>query len=552
MKRLRSLWVCANIAVVLSCGCSTVNSEIFTKGAIQAGREIGVSDAPVKGPRNLGTVKVTRFTESRRRNQREEHNLWMAYIPIACVATYWDRPDWLVWGSDQGAYKPVGLDMAEAISGELADTGLFEKVLGPKDEGAADWVVSGDIQSLRLMLRPHLCGGSVILAPFIGATGVPMGNWSVEQRLVVEVKRVSDGRSMGEKLFNTQASGMMAAYFGNNPLQFGYPYVDMMSPVVAGLVSALPEMVAEARKHPPVVAEKAVAVAAVEPQQPSVLEVIVPVVKARKETDDVKQAAGRGVNWAVVVGVSAYRDTRIPALRYAADDARAFYQWLVSAQGGRHAPANVKVLLDGEATAVNIRQALFDWLQQAVAEDQVTIYFAGHGSPDSPDSTANLFLLPHDADYAHISATAFPMWDVETALKRYIKAKRVVVIADACHSAGVGEGFDVARRAGRGMTVNPIDSGLENLANTGEGTCVISASSGSQTSQEGAQWGGGHGVFTYFLLQGLSGKADYPQDGKITLGKLTQYVSEQVRRATRSQQTPIVSGRYDPAWTLGR
>ena len=29
------------------------------------------------------------------------------------------------------------------------------------------------------------------------------------------------------------------------------------------------------------------------------------------------------------------------------------------------------------------------------------------------------------------------MWDVETALKRYVRAKRVIVIADVCHAAGV-------------------------------------------------------------------------------------------------------------------
>jgi uncharacterized caspase-like protein len=259
-----------------------------------------------------------------------------------------------------------------------------------------------------------------------------------------------------------------------------------------------------------------------------------------------------GIRWAVVIGISSYKDSRIPALRYAVSDARAFYQWMVSPQGGRYAPANVKLLVDDGATTINIRQALFDWLQQAVAEDQVTIYYAGHGSPDSPDSKANLFLLTYDTDYSHISATGFPMWDVETALKRYIRAKRVIVIADACHAAGVGEGFDIARRAGRGMNANSIDTGLENLASVSEGTCVISASGGNQTSQEGEQWGGGHGVFTHYLLKGLEGEADYPRTGKVSLGKITQYVSEQVRRATRNSQTPIISGRYDPSWTIAK
>ena len=67
------------------------------------------------------------------------------------------------------------------------------------------------------------------------------------------------------------------------------------------------------------------------------------------------------------------------------------------------------------------------------------------------------------------------MWDIETALKRFIKAKKVVVIADACHAGGIGQAFDVARRGDRGIEINPISSGLQNLSNIGDGVAVISA-----------------------------------------------------------------------------
>jgi hypothetical protein len=182
----------------------------------------------------------------------------------------------------------------------------------------------------------------------------------------------------------------------------------------------------------------------------------------------------RGEHWAVVIGISTYRDTRIPSLRYASDDARAFYDWLTSPAGGRYAPARVRLLLDEKATGGNTKDALFNWLGQALEEDIVTIYFACHGSPQSPDRPDNLFLLPYDANYSNVATTGFPMWDIETALKRFIKAKRVVVIADACHSGGVGQAFDIARRANRGLKVNPISSGLQNLSKIGDGVCVIS------------------------------------------------------------------------------
>ena len=182
----------------------------------------------------------------------------------------------------------------------------------------------------------------------------------------------------------------------------------------------------------------------------------------------------------------------------------------------------------------------------------VTIYFAGHGSPESPDSPNNLFLLPYDAVYDNVATTGFPMWDIETALKRFIKAKKVVVIADACHSGGVGQSFDIARRGDRSIQINPINSGLQNLSQIGDGIAVISASDDKQFSQEGQQWGNGHGVFTYYLLRGIHGDADYNRDGHVTLGELIPYLSEKVRRETRNAQSPTVSGKFDPALSIGQ
>jgi uncharacterized caspase-like protein len=277
-----------------------------------------------------------------------------------------------------------------------------------------------------------------------------------------------------------------------------------------------------------------------------------PVEKAFTAPQTAAAVASRAQHWAVVIGVSEYADSKIPSLRFAAADAKAVYDWLVDPSGGRYAPARVRLLLNREATATNIRDALFNWLRQAIAEDAVLIYFAGHGSPDSPDSAQNLFLLPHDTRYDNVAATGFPMWDIETALKRFIPARRVVVIADACHSGGVGVSYDIARRAASGAPANPISSGLQSLSKVGDGIAVISASDERQLSAEGVQFGGGHGVFTYFLIKGLKGAADYNRDGKVSLGELIPYLSENVRRETQSAQSPTVAGKFDPAIAIAR
>jgi len=264
------------------------------------------------------------------------------------------------------------------------------------------------------------------------------------------------------------------------------------------------------------------------------------------------QARKSYASWAVVIGISSYQDTRIPSLRYTAADAQAFYDWLISPKGGKYTPARVKLLLNKNATSRSIRKALFVWPKKALEEDVVTIYFAGHGSPESPDSPNNLFLLPYDAQYDDIASTSFPMWDIETALKRFIKAKKVIVIADACHAGGVGQSFGIARRANRAIKINPISSGLQSLSKIGDGVCVISASDEKQYSQESGDWGGGHGVFTYYLLNGLKGKADYNKDKIVTLGELIPFLSQQVRRATGNAQSPTVAGKFDPALSIGR
>jgi uncharacterized caspase-like protein len=322
----------------------------------------------------------------------------------------------------------------------------------------------------------------------------------------------------------------------NQSQQLGFPY----------LVEAFAECVNDLKKDVyngsskwaagGVMSSKSIAAPVTAPQRP---------VQTQSRLSSVSQ------KWAVVIGISKYKDSRVAGLRYASADARAFYNWLVSQQGGGYAPSQVKLLLDSEATAENIRNALFNWLKQALEEDMVTIYFAGHGSPESPDSLNNLFLLPFDVKYNNIATTGFPMWDIETALKRFIKARRVVVIADACHSGGVGQSFDIARRGNRSVEINPIGAGLQNLSQVGDGIAVISASDDKQFSQEGQQWGSGHGVFTYYLLKGLNGDADYNKDGHVTLGELIPYLSEKVRRETRNAQSPTVAGKFDPALSIG-
>ncbi len=250
----------------------------------------------------------------------------------------------------------------------------------------------------------------------------------------------------------------------------------------------------------------------------------------------------RGQRWAVVVGISRYKHSHeIPNLRYADSDASAFYEFLRSPQGGGFPESHVRLLLNENATYQELRSALFSFLQKAIEEDFVVIYISGHGAPD-PKNQKNLYFLSYDTDVNQIASTAFPMWDLETAIQRQIKAQKVVIMTDTCHAGGVGSGIGMKALDAKENLINRY---VLALSQAKKGVAVFTASEAGEQSMESEKWGGGHGVFTYFLLKGLGGEADTNKDGMVTLGEAMDYTSENVRRDTHSQQHPDTAGIFD-------
>jgi len=189
---------------------------------------------------------------------------------------------------------------------------------------------------------------------------------------------------------------------------------------------------------------------------------------------------------------------------------------------------------------------LIKFLDQAIDIDLVIIYFAGHGAPD-PARPGNMYLLTYDSDPSSLGTTGFPMWDINTALARYISAKRVVVYTDACHSGGISASF--ATRGLQTTEQNLVNQILIDLSKSKEGIVVFTASAAGEVSQEYPEMG--HGVFTYYMLEGLEGKADYNNDYTVTINELMQYVEEQVKRKTHGAQNPTRSQtEYDKEMTV--
>jgi tetratricopeptide (TPR) repeat protein len=69
-------------------------------------------------------------------------------------------------------------------------------------------------------------------------------------------------------------------------------------------------------------------------------------------------------------------------------------------------------------------------------------------------------------------------------------------------------------------------------------------------SLEGPQFGGGHGVFSYYVVKGLEGDADQNRDGAVDANELIRYVTEKVQAATSDKQHPREFGTYDNTMRL--
>ncbi len=267
--------------------------------------------------------------------------------------------------------------------------------------------------------------------------------------------------------------------------------------------------------------------------------------KMRQEA--VSRRIGR---WAVVIGISNYKyDTHrdpvhgIPDLRYANRDARAFSEFLLSPEGGAFSPDHVLTLTDEAATIKEVRKAIGDFLAQSLEEDLVILFYAGHGVPD-PRNPKNLYLLCYDTEPGNYYGTALPMWEIDVALSRTVRSKRVFVFADACHSAGVG-GTRAISASDR------FNEYMERLAGSKDGVTKITASRANELSQEKAFREGGHGVFTYYLLKGLRGEADDNADGFVTMKEAFDYLYDRVRSETRHSQNPWSSAYVSADIPLG-
>ena len=237
--------------------------------------------------------------------------------------------------------------------------------------------------------------------------------------------------------------------------------------------------------------------------------------------------------FAIIIGVSEYPNlSKSQQLDYADNDAELILDYFINK--GNVNQNNIYSFINEKANSKDeIGQELYNiLLKEAKPDDLVIIYFGGHGDVDNKVGDGFLLLntVKPPNEYSYKFNEAIALEDVkdltQLASNRGVKT---LLLTDACRS-----GIIISDK-------NNTKQTLTSLTNSWDNSAKLVSCLPTENSFEGNQWGDGHGVFTYFLVNGLKGLADADDNGIVNYKELTRYVEDQVVKETNKQQTPSAS-----------
>ena len=216
----------------------------------------------------------------------------------------------------------------------------------------------------------------------------------------------------------------------------------------------------------------------------------------------------------LAIGVNEYQYEGLQDLRYAVNDMNALSECFRKSPEGLYAKINIMKVSDEKATGTNISKA-FDTLSTLIKPDDIFILFiSGHGTA----SDGEYYFLPHDSSPQDGLAGCISKHFLIENLSK-LQAKKTVIMLDTCNAGA----FIQKKTLARGLERISERAAFERFVHT-SGQTVITASADTQSALEGL---GEHGIFTYCLLQALSGIADADGDG-VSVRELANYIEENV------------------------
>ena len=243
-------------------------------------------------------------------------------------------------------------------------------------------------------------------------------------------------------------------------------------------------------------------------------------------------ARKQGNTYAIIIGISKYK--AVPSLQYADRDAQAFENFLLSDAGGKIPKANIETFLNEHANRDNVADAISIIARKAQPGDRVYFFFAGHGDMEDLTQIENGLLLLYNSPNGNYFGMKDDVLEI-LDLKRYLsplamRGTEMIFIVDACHSGNLGGG------------VQGVQQTAAALASSWGKEYKILSCQPNQISLESKEWGGGRGLFSLQLEEGMKGLADKNNDGKVSFSELQRYITDQVATLSEEKQIPVISG----------
>ncbi|MDR2706629.1 MAG: hypothetical protein LBC02_12690 [Planctomycetaceae bacterium] len=262
---------------------------------------------------------------------------------------------------------------------------------------------------------------------------------------------------------------------------------------------------------------------------------------------------GAGTRYALLIGVNEYDNAgnekrakeakrpyfELQKLSYCCNDMIALGSALVTS---KYAPQeNITILTsnsgnkDNKAILQNINRELKYLLGKLQPNDTVFIAFAGHGLslPEyKGDDKSELYLCPMDAEIVCDPQTG--KFDHRSLLCRKqlelqlenSKASIKILVMDACRNNGLK-----TRSLNSNLMTQPILNEINKIKNFASpevtsiaGMFQLFSCGTGETAAESPDLK--HGIYSYFMIEGLKGSADDNGNGIITLAELQKYVKK--------------------------
>jgi len=223
----------------------------------------------------------------------------------------------------------------------------------------------------------------------------------------------------------------------------------------------------------------------------------------------------------IAIGINKYKNSKYN-LNFCVADMQGFSDALNLISRDLFNKVYVTTITDDDATKEKVIKVFSDYSEKIKPNDVFTFFYAGHGialdATNNPDNlTTEFYYVLRDViqitDISKTSGNGISGTEMRQMLAK-IKANKQLLFIDACNSGAFAEQFKKRGAA--------EENALAKLSRA-TGSTVFASSTKDQYASEFEQLK--HGVFTYVLIQALSGEASL-NNCQITAASIKSFVDD--------------------------